>query len=144
MLWSRVARWFIFKPKMPIWVNLVGSFKGRCWYILCPFGLSYGHLVFLCPFLCILGSFWYFVLFWYAVSRKIWQPCCGGTIKLIVTVSRSSFHLGCSVTRLGEFSRIGRLFTLGSFLKITEVSPYFGLPFSALYFGKKRVLGYFS
>jgi hypothetical protein len=30
-----------------------------------------------------------------------------------------------SVTRLGEFSLIGRLFTLGSFLKITEGSPYF-------------------
>jgi hypothetical protein len=29
----RVARWFIFKPKIPIWANFVGSFNGRCWQI---------------------------------------------------------------------------------------------------------------
>jgi hypothetical protein len=43
----RVARWYIFKPKIPIWVNFGGSCNGRCWYILWPFGLSYGHLVYL-------------------------------------------------------------------------------------------------
>jgi hypothetical protein len=25
----RVARWFVFKPKIQIWVNFGGSFKGR-------------------------------------------------------------------------------------------------------------------
>jgi hypothetical protein len=34
---------YIFKPKMPIWVNFGGSCNGRCWYILWPFGLFYGH-----------------------------------------------------------------------------------------------------
>jgi hypothetical protein len=29
---TRVARWHIFKPKIAIWVNLGGSFNGRCWY----------------------------------------------------------------------------------------------------------------
>jgi hypothetical protein len=33
------------------------------------------------------------------------------------------------VTRLGEFSPIGRLFTLGSFLKITKVAHIFGASF---------------
>jgi hypothetical protein len=28
------------------WVNLGGSCNGRCLYILWPFGLFYGHLVF--------------------------------------------------------------------------------------------------
>jgi hypothetical protein len=37
---SRVARWYIFKPKIPNWVNLIGHCNGRCWYILWPFGLS--------------------------------------------------------------------------------------------------------
>jgi hypothetical protein len=43
---TRVARWFVFKPKIPIWVNFGGSCNGSCWYILWPFGLFYGHLVY--------------------------------------------------------------------------------------------------
>jgi hypothetical protein len=39
----KVARWYTFKPKIPIWVRYVGSFNGRCWYILCPFDQSCGH-----------------------------------------------------------------------------------------------------
>jgi hypothetical protein len=27
---DRVARWFIFKPKIPIWVNFVGTWIGKC------------------------------------------------------------------------------------------------------------------
>jgi hypothetical protein len=30
---SRVARWFIFKPKIPIWVNLLGPWNGECWHV---------------------------------------------------------------------------------------------------------------
>jgi hypothetical protein len=32
---ARVARWNIFKQKIPIWVNFGGSWNGKCW----PFGL---------------------------------------------------------------------------------------------------------
>jgi hypothetical protein len=50
-----VARWHIFKPKIPIWVNFGGSCNGRCWYmyfiaiwsILWHFGLFNGHLVYI-------------------------------------------------------------------------------------------------
>jgi hypothetical protein len=31
----RVARWYIFKPKIQFWVKFGGSCNGRCWYILC-------------------------------------------------------------------------------------------------------------
>jgi hypothetical protein len=31
---SRVARWFVFKPKIPIWVNFGGFCYGKSWYIL--------------------------------------------------------------------------------------------------------------
>jgi hypothetical protein len=48
-LW--VARWFVFKPKIPVWVNFGGCCDGR-WNILLPFGLFYGHLA-------------YFTTFWY-------------------------------------------------------------------------------
>jgi hypothetical protein len=54
---SRVARWFIFRPKIPIWVNLggigmenVGMFCDHLehfttiWYSLWPFGIICGNL----------------------------------------------------------------------------------------------------
>jgi hypothetical protein len=28
------ARWYVFKPKIPIWVNFGGPCNGRCWYFL--------------------------------------------------------------------------------------------------------------
>jgi hypothetical protein len=40
---SRVARWYIFKPKIPIWVNFGGSCNWGCWYISWPFGIFCGH-----------------------------------------------------------------------------------------------------
>jgi hypothetical protein len=46
-LLSRVARWYIFKPKIPIWVNFGGSWSEKGWYILLPFGIFYSHLVLL-------------------------------------------------------------------------------------------------
>jgi hypothetical protein len=42
----KVARWFIFKPKIQIWVNFRGSCNGRCWYILWSFGIFYGNTVY--------------------------------------------------------------------------------------------------
>jgi hypothetical protein len=32
--------------KSQIWVNFGGPLNGKCWYILWPFGIFYGHLVF--------------------------------------------------------------------------------------------------
>jgi hypothetical protein len=42
---SRVARWFIFQPKIPIRVNFGGPWNGEGWYILYSFEIYYGHLV---------------------------------------------------------------------------------------------------
>jgi hypothetical protein len=42
----RVARWHFLKPKIQIRVNFGGTFNGRCWYILWPFGIFYCHLVY--------------------------------------------------------------------------------------------------
>jgi hypothetical protein len=41
-----------FQTKIPIWEKFGGSCNGRCGYILWPFGLFYGHLV-------------YFMVIWY-------------------------------------------------------------------------------
>jgi hypothetical protein len=43
----RVARWFIFKPKIPIWVNFGRALDWKNGYTLWPFGIFYGHLGFL-------------------------------------------------------------------------------------------------
>jgi hypothetical protein len=56
----RVARWYVFEPKIRIWVNFGGSFDGRRWYILWPFGLFYGHLVY---FMAIWYILWLFGIF---------------------------------------------------------------------------------
>jgi hypothetical protein len=58
-----------FKQKISILVHFRGSYKGSClvyfmsiWSIFLPLGIFCGHLV------C-------YVVIWYYVPRKIWQPC---------------------------------------------------------------------
>jgi hypothetical protein len=72
---NKVARWFIFKPKIPIWVKFGGPWKGKfchifmtTWNISVPFGTLHGRLV-------------QFVVVWVYLSRfgkfgprQIWQP----------------------------------------------------------------------
>jgi hypothetical protein len=71
---ERVARWFLSKPKIPIWVNLGGPLNAKCVYILWPFGIFYRNLGYFMTIWYILCSFGKFFRFWYIVSRKIWQP----------------------------------------------------------------------
>jgi hypothetical protein len=47
VLRSRVARWFVFKPKIQIWENFLGSYNGRCWHILWTLDPFYGLLLYL-------------------------------------------------------------------------------------------------
>jgi hypothetical protein len=70
---TRVARWHIFKPKIPIGVNFGGSCYEICWYILWPFGLFYGQLVNFVTYWYILWLSSIFFQFWYVVPIKIWQ-----------------------------------------------------------------------
>jgi hypothetical protein len=46
LITSRVARWFVFKPKIQIWVNFAGFCNGKCWYILWTLGPFYGLLLY--------------------------------------------------------------------------------------------------
>jgi hypothetical protein len=74
---NRVARWYIFRPKIAILVNFEGPCNGICWYNIWPLGLFYFHLIsfdiFYDRFVC--GNLVYFPPFWYILRRKIWQPC---------------------------------------------------------------------
>jgi hypothetical protein len=66
--------WFVFKPKIPIWVNFGGPYIGKCLYILLSLGIFYGDLGYFMTFWNILYSFGTFVRLWYHVPIKIWQP----------------------------------------------------------------------
>jgi hypothetical protein len=51
---NRVARWFVFKPKIPSWLNFGGSCYGKSWYIfmtiwsiLRPLETFFGLLVYI-------------------------------------------------------------------------------------------------
>jgi hypothetical protein len=35
---TRVAKWYSFTQKIPIWVYFVGPWSGDCWYSFEPFG----------------------------------------------------------------------------------------------------------
>jgi hypothetical protein len=61
---DRVARWFLFKPKIPILVNFGGPWNAKCWNILWPFGIFNSHLVLLWPFGTFCGHLVYFSQFW--------------------------------------------------------------------------------
>jgi hypothetical protein len=43
----RVARWYIFKPKIQFWIIFGGSCNVIIWYILWIFGIFYGHFLYL-------------------------------------------------------------------------------------------------
>jgi hypothetical protein len=57
---SGVARWFNYKPKIPIWIYLGKPRNGTFWYILWLFRISYGHLVYFMTLpLVYFGVIWY-------------------------------------------------------------------------------------
>jgi hypothetical protein len=57
-LWPRVARWYIFKPKISIWVKIGGPLNAKCCNVLLSFEIYYGHLVYFMA-ICNLGVIWY-------------------------------------------------------------------------------------
>jgi hypothetical protein len=62
----RVARWYNFKPRIPIWVNFLGSGNARG----LPFGLAYRQSVLIMANCCC--CFWYiFTSFWYVLPKKL-------------------------------------------------------------------------
>jgi hypothetical protein len=62
-------RWYVFKKKA--WVNFGGPWHEKRWYILWPFGLYYGRLVYFMDIWYILWQFCNLVAIWYTF------PCFG-------------------------------------------------------------------
>jgi hypothetical protein len=46
-VFNRVARWFIFQPKIPFWVNIERLWNRKCWF-------GFGHLENFMDILCML------------------------------------------------------------------------------------------
>jgi hypothetical protein len=96
---SRVARWFVFKPKIKIWIKFRGPWRGKCCHILWPFGIFYCHLVYFIAVWCSLWSFG--IYFGMYVPRKIWQPCGRASKKL--TTNLHSRQIFLPHTHTGAF-----------------------------------------
>jgi hypothetical protein len=93
----RVARWFIFRPKIPIRVNFGGPWNGKGWYILWPFGIYHGHLVHFWLFVNLMAICHLFPRFGTLCQEKSGNP--GSPIRLYLITYRG--------TRLDEFLPIG-------------------------------------
>jgi hypothetical protein len=70
----RVARWFVFKPKLQIWVNFGGYCNGRCWYISWTFGLFTVFWYILLTFGIFCGNLVYFSSFGIFYQEKSGNP----------------------------------------------------------------------
>jgi hypothetical protein len=71
----RVARWFVFKAKIQIWVNFGGSWNGRWWYILWTLGPFYGLLLyFMDIWFIVRGNLVYFSRFGTLYQEKSGNP----------------------------------------------------------------------
>jgi hypothetical protein len=79
---NSVARWFIFKPKIPMWIHFGGPWNVKCCYISWSLGILHGHFL-------IYGSLVYFSPFWYVWTKKIWQPWLSIAFQLV-----SRHHFG--------------------------------------------------
>jgi hypothetical protein len=65
----------IFKPKITKWVNIVVSYKERCWQILWPFGLFYSHMEYsmaIWPILQPYGIFYGHLVYFTAIWNILW------------------------------------------------------------------------
>jgi hypothetical protein len=70
------ARWFVFKPKIQIWVNLGGPCNGRWWYILWTLGPFYGLLLHFGTFCIVRVNLVYFSPFGTLYQEKSGNPGC--------------------------------------------------------------------
>jgi hypothetical protein len=80
---TRVARWFVFKPKIPIWVNFGVYCNGKYWYI--------DHLVY---FTAIGNMLWPFGIFFWSIG--IFSPvlvfCTKKNLATLFTTTTPELH----------------------------------------------------
>jgi hypothetical protein len=79
----RVARWFIIVPKIPIWAYLGEPRRGKCWYVLLPFGI---FIMWFC-----LWSFGIFFQFGYVGTKKNLATLTG-KVHRCIDLSKDTVH----------------------------------------------------
>jgi hypothetical protein len=90
---SRVARWQIFKQKIPIWVHFGGPCNGRCWHIICTLGLFYFAIWYiLWPFGIFYGYLVYFSHFGRLFQEKSGNPGCAAEGRYCKKVQQGPFQ----------------------------------------------------
>jgi hypothetical protein len=73
-IWTRVARWFLFRPKIPIWVYFGGSWNRKCCYIFWSFGIFYDHWVYIMAFAHFIVIWYIFTSFGISYQEKSGNP----------------------------------------------------------------------
>jgi hypothetical protein len=58
------------KPKIPFWEKFEGPWNRKYGYMLLPFGIFYGHLVYFIAFWYSLWPFGMFFAYWYDWTKK--------------------------------------------------------------------------
>jgi hypothetical protein len=71
---TRVARCFVFKPKIQLWKNFGGSCNGRCWHILLTLRPFYGLLLYFMDIRYICDNLVYFSRFGILFQEKSGNP----------------------------------------------------------------------
>jgi hypothetical protein len=93
----RVARWCIFKPKIPIWVNFGGPWNGKVWYSLWQFEIYITAIWYiLWPFGNLAAIWCNFPLFWVHCVKKNLATLFSHRIDffIVTELKRISFGLG--------------------------------------------------
>jgi hypothetical protein len=104
----RVARWFVFKPKIQIWVNYGGPCKGSRLYFLWPYCLFYGQMVYihiLRPFGTFCARLVYFSRFGMLCREKSGNPDLHRNKSII-----SGLGGGVQCDQIGRFAQWMNLF----------------------------------
>jgi hypothetical protein len=70
----RVARWYVFRPEIPIWENFGVSCNRRGWCILRTLDIFYGHWYCLWAFGIVCGNLVYFFRFGMLYQEKSGSP----------------------------------------------------------------------
>jgi hypothetical protein len=71
---SRVASWFVFKPKIQIWVNFGGPCTGRCRHILWTLGPFYNLLLYFWTFGIVRGNLVFFPVLVFCTKENLATP----------------------------------------------------------------------
>jgi hypothetical protein len=96
-----VARWYIFIPKIQIWVNFGGPWNGKCYQYLMAilrifyirqFGKFYGQVVY---FVIV----WYIFQFWYVLPKKYGNPGLKAVILKIKNKPNGIFEYRFTMTK---------------------------------------------